>query len=83
MEQYLHFYANCHELVNSSALFPAVLYIPYTFTLYMKFPTAQKAQSRDIEVVVTEIPVNGTSLIGQEPPVAKPWAHFVAGGYER
>ena len=49
----------------------------------MKFPTAQKAQSRDIEVIVTEIPVNGTSLIGQEPPVAKPWAHFVAGGYER
>lgn len=47
----------------------------------MNFSAEPKEQPREIDVS-TEIPVNGTSIIEQEAPVAKPWAHFVAGGYE-
>lgn len=47
----------------------------------MNFSIVKETQPRKLEIVGTGIPVQGTSTIKGEPPAAKPWAHFIAGGY--
>jgi hypothetical protein len=42
---------------------------------------AYPTQSRETREVVPDTSQNGAPIIKIEP-VAKPWAHFVAGGYE-
>lgn len=39
-----------------------------------------QTQSRELGVFVSELPKHGTPLAKSELPVAKSWAHFVAGG---
>ena len=38
-------------------------------------------QSREIGVLIQDTQPNGASIASNEAPVAKPWAHFVAGAY--
>lgn len=40
-----------------------------------------QTQSRELDVFVAEIPNYGTPVAKNDLPVAKSWAHFVAGGY--
>ena len=42
---------------------------------------ASLTQSQDIRDVITSIQDRDTTIIKQADHVAKPWAHFVAGGY--
>lgn len=39
-------------------------------------------QSRETGQVLSENQNGGATAVTKDEPVAKPWAHFVAGGYE-
>lgn len=41
-----------------------------------------QTQSRELGVFIPEVPKYGTPVAKHDLPVAKSWAHFVAGGYE-
>lgn len=40
-----------------------------------------QTQSRELGAFVPEVPKYGTAVAKNDLPVAKSWAHFVAGGY--
>ena len=44
--------------------------------------TATLPQSRENREVLPSAPIHGGPVARQDRPAAKPWAHFVAGGYE-